>query len=341
MDVYKLTNLVQKAVAFGGKLSPLVISDGLTSGTGLMNPSVFVNSKNEIFVNLRHVNYTLYHSENDQQFISRWGPLSYLHPEQDQALRTTNYICRLDENLSMTDYAVVDTSKHDVTPLWEFTGQEDCRLVEWDDKYYNIGVRRDTTTHGEGRMELSELSIDWDSRQIKEVSRLRVPTPGDNTSYCEKNWMPILDRPFHFVKWTSPTEVVRTWPDEPARCEQVSLNPGLIPPKDQRGGSQVVKWGNVYIAITHEVDLFKNYLDQKDGIYRHRLVVWDDQFNLIGLSPEPFTFLDARVEFVAGAAKYGDDLLISFGFQDNAAFILRTPKRVVEDLILEALAYEF
>jgi hypothetical protein len=62
---------------------------------------------------------------------------------------------------------------------------------------------------------------------------------------------------------------------------------------------------------------------------------------LIGLSSEPFTFLDARVEFVAGAAKYGDDLLISFGFQDNAAFILRTPKRVVEDLILEALAYEF
>jgi hypothetical protein len=47
------------------------------------------------------------------------------------------------------------------------------------------------------------------------------------------------------------------------------------------------------------------------------------------------------VEFVAGAAKYGDDLLISFGFQDNAAFVLRTPKVVVEDLILEALRYEF
>jgi hypothetical protein len=121
----------------------------------------------------------------------------------------------------------------------------------------------------------------------------------------------------------------------------VTVNQGLIPPKDQRGSSQVVRWGNVYIAITHEVDLFKNYLDQKDGIYRHRLVVWDEQFNLIGLSPEPFTFLEARVEFVAGAAKYGDDLLISFGIQDNAAFVLRTPKVVVEDLILEALTYEF
>lgn len=337
----KFNNLVQKAVHYGGKLAPLVISEGLTSGTGLMNPSVFVNDKNEIFVNLRHVNYTLYHSENDQRFISRWGPLSYLHPEGDQALRTTNYICKLDENLSMVAHGVVDTSKFDVTPLWEFTGEEDCRLVQWDGKYYNIGVRRDTTTHGEGRMELSEIEIDEETWKIKEVSRLRIPTPGDNTSYCEKNWMPILDKPYHFVKWTSPTEVVRTYPDLPPRCEQVILNPGLTPPKDQRGGSQVLRWGNVYIAITHEVDLYKNYLEQKDGLYRHRLVVWDQQFNLIGLSREPFTFLDAKVEFVAGAAKHGDDLLISFGFQDNAAFILRTPGHVVEDLILEALTYEF
>jgi hypothetical protein len=95
----------------------------------------------------------------------------------------------------------------------------------------------------------------------------------------------------------------------------------------------VVRWGNVYITITHEVDLFKNYLGQKDGIYRHRLVVWDEQFNLIGLSPEPLTFLEGRVEFVAGAAKYGDDLLISFGFQDNAAYILKSPKSFIRDFI--------
>lgn len=335
-----MNNLVQKAVAYGGKLAPLIISDGSTFGTGLMNPSVFVNSKNEILVNLRHVNYTLYHSENNQQFSSKWGPLSYLHPEHDQVLKTRNYICKLNENLSITNYAVVDTSELDVKPLWEFVGEEDCRLVEWEGKYYIIGVRRDTTTHGEGRMELSEITIDEDTWTVKEVSRMRIPAPGDNSSYCEKNWMPILDKPFHFVKWTSPTEIVKAYPQNPARCEQVILKLGFTPTKDQRGGSQVFRWGSMYIAITHEVDLFNNYLNQKDGIYRHRLVVWDEQFNLVGLSPEPFSFLDARVEFVAGAAKYEEDLLISFGFQDNAAFILRTPKVVVEDLIREALTYE-
>jgi hypothetical protein len=85
--------------------------------------------------------------------------------------------------------------------------------------------------------------------------------------------------------------------------------------------------------------LFKNYLKQKDAIYRHRLVVWDQELNVVGLSNE-FSFLDARVEFCVGAAVHKGNLLVSFGFQDNAAFVLEVPKLVVEDLIMEALAYE-
>lgn len=336
-----MTNLVQKAVANGGKLAPLVISEGLTTGTGLMNPSVFIDDDGDILVNLRHVNYTLYHSENRQRFNSRWGPLSYLHPEGDQALRTVNYVCRLDENLSMTNYARVDTSQFDVPPLWEFTGEEDCRLVKWDGNYYLIGVRRDTTTHGEGRMELSRVEIDKENWTVTEVSRMRIPAPEPNDSYCEKNWVPVLDMPYHFIKWSCPTELVRTYPDEPARCEQVFVRPTFAPPGDQRGSSQLVRWGNMYLSITHEVNLFKNYLVQKDGIYRHRLLVWDEQLNLVGMSPEHFSFLDARIEFCAGAAVWDDSLLISFGFQDNAAFVLKTPRAVVEHMIGEALSYEF
>jgi hypothetical protein len=332
-------NLVQKSVYHGGKLAPLVISKGLTSGTGLMNPSIFIDEDGDIMCVLRHVNYTLYHSENTQQFPSRWGPLSYLHPEKDQRLATTNYLCRLNEHLVMTDHTLIDTSLLDVPPVWEFTGEEDCRLVQWEGRYYVIGVRRDTTTHGEGRMELSEVELNKSTWTAKEISRLRIPAPGDNSSYCEKNWMPILDKPYHFIKWTSPTEVVRTYPDLPPRCDQIVVAQGIQPPADQRGGSQIVRWGNMYIGVVHEVNLFKNYLQQKDGIYRHRLCVWDDQFNLVGLSPEAFSFLDARIEFAAGAAVHNGDLLISFGFQDNAAFVLRTPKALVEDMIMEALSY--
>lgn len=347
-------NLVQKSVENGGKLAPLIITPAATSGMGLMNPSVFVDDDGEILVNLRHTNYTLYHSENEQMFPSRWGPLSYLHPETDRALRTTNFLCRLDEDLNIINFTLVDTSKLDIPPVWEFTGQEDARLVKWQGNYYLIGVRRDVQPKntfktnnedgtiseapawGEGRMEYSRIKLDKKNWTAKETHRQRIPTSGDDTSYCEKNWVPIIDKPFTFVKWTSPVEVVKSIPGKTITTEQVSLRQGVRTNKDQRGGSQLVRWGNMYVSITHEVDLPKNYLGQKDGTYRHRLCVWDEQLNLVGVSSE-FSFLDAKIEFCAGAAIHNGDLLISFGFQDNAAFVLRTPRVVVEDLIVEAI----
>jgi hypothetical protein len=349
-------NLVQKSVEKGGKLAPLIIPPATTSGMGLMNPSVFVDDDGEILVNLRHTNYTLYHSENDQMFPSRWGPLSYLHPEIDHALRTKNYLCRLNDDLEITDYTLVDTAKLDTEPRWTFSGQEDARLVKWDGHYYLVGVRRDTEylvglnkekkSDGQGRMEYSRIKLNKENWTAVETHRQRIPTPGEDflnpresESYCEKNWVPILERPHQFIKWTSPVEVVMAVPGKVTKTKQVSVRQGIRPPKDQRGSSQLVRWGSMFLSITHEVDLPKNYLGQKDGTYRHRLCVWDEQLNLVGLSNE-FSFLDAKVEFCAGAAVHNGDLLISFGFQDNAAFVLRTPGLVVEDLIVEALNYD-
>jgi hypothetical protein len=330
-------NLVEKAVSNGGKLAPIVIPNGLTSGTGLMNPSIFIDDDGDILVNLRHVNYTLYHAENQQRFSSRFGPLSYLHPEKDQRLVTENYLCRLDNDLVMTDYAHVQMQTlHE--PIWEFVGLEDARVVQWNGEYFLIGVRRDTTDNGVGRMEYTQIDLDKTNWTVREIHRKRIEAPAPNESYCEKNWMPVADKPYTFVKWTLPTEVVYSHPHG-EDTEQLFVRHSIVPPADQRGGSQIIKWGNMYICITHEVNLFKNYLKQKDAIYRHRVVIWDEQFNFAGMS-KPFSFLDARVEFAVGAAKQGDDLLISFGFQDNAAFVLRVPKLVVEDLITEGLAYE-
>jgi hypothetical protein len=149
--------------------------------------------------------------------------------------------------------------------------------------------------------------------------------------------MPILDKPYTYIKWSSPTEVVQTKPSFPPSCNQLAVVQGLIPTADLRGGSQLIRWGDNYIAITHEVFLSKNYMGQKDGVYRHRLCVWDSEFKLVGVSPEPWSFLDAKIEFVCGAAIYGDDLLLSWGFQDNAAMVLQIPGRLVDEMITEAL----
>lgn len=323
-------NLLSKAIDNGGILAPLVVPNTF----GSMNPSIFIDDDGDILVNIRSVNYTLVHSENKQMFPSRWGPLTYLHPEKDQRLVTENYVVRLNKDLEMTDYAKVEMlNLH--TPIWEFVGLEDARLVQWNGDYFLCGVRRDTTTNGEGRMEYSEVTIDKNNWAIKEIHRKRIAIPFGE-SYCEKNWFPVLDKPYTFIKWSNPTEVVYSHPNED-KTTQLMVRESNLQAPDQRGSSQLLRWGNMYIAITHEVNLFKNYLVQKDAIYRHRLLIWDTQFNLVGMS-NPFSFLDARIEFCVGAAKLGDDLLISFGFQDNAAFVLKVPQMVVEDLIQEALS---
>lgn len=301
-----------------------------------MNPSVFVDDDGDILVNLRLVNYTLYISEGEQRFFSPWGPLTYLHPEKDQRLVTVNYLCRLNKDLNIVNSTQVEMlNLH--TPIWEFHGLEDARVVRWDGDLYMIGVRRDTTTNGQGRMEYSRIELDKDTWTAKEVSRVRMPSTGDDTSYCDKNYMPILDDPYHFVKWTMPTEVVWSNPNKP-ETKQTIIKDTPPSPIDQRGGSHVVRWGDYYIAFTHEVKLWKNYLNQKDSIYRHRLVVWDKEFNFVGLSNE-ISFFETRIEFCVGASKLGDNLLISFGVQDNCAFVLEVPKNVINELITEAMSY--
>ena len=330
-------NLVHKSVSQGGKLAPLILPHDLTSGMGLMNPSIFIDDDGDILVNIRHVNYTLYHSEGDQRFFSPWGPLSYLHPEKDQRLVTTNYLCRLDKDLNIINYTKVDYSALDVPPIWEFVGEEDCRITQWDGNYYLIGVRRDTTPNGQGRMEYSKIELDKTNWTAKEVQRVRIPPPIDVNSYCEKNWMPILDKPYHFVKWAMPTEIVKANPDK-SECEQVLTKSTPSVPIDQRGGTNIVSWGDYYIAFTHEVKLWRNYLNQKDSIYRHRMIVWDKEFNFVGLS-KSFAFLDTPIEFCVGAAVRNGKLLLSFGVQDNAAFVLEVPKKVVNGLVTEAMAY--
>lgn len=331
-------NLVQKSVTHGGKLAPIILPHNATRGMGLMNPSIYIDTDGDILVNLRHVNYTLYHSELDQRFFSPWGPLSYLHPERDQRLVTTNFLCRLDSDLNLINFTEVDYTALNQPPIWEFVGEEDCRVVRWDGNLYLIGVRRDTTPNGQGRMEYSKIELNKDEWTAKEVQRVRMPAPIEEaTSYCEKNWMPIIDQPYHFVKWAMPTEVVWSNPNQP-ETKQTLVKKTPAVGIDQRGGSHVVRWGDYYLTVTHEVKLWRNYLNQKDSIYRHRLLVWDKEFNFVGLS-KPFSFLDTPIEFCVGAAIRDDNLLLSFGVQDNCAFVLEVPGAVVNGLITEAMSY--
>ncbi len=316
-------NFVRKCINDGGSIKPLIIPAEHTEGLGLMNPSVYVHN-GKIIGNLRHVNYTFFHSEA-KLFQHPYGPLTYLHPEDDLHLRTWNWYLEFDENLDITRYSKTDTSRFDIyEPKWEFIGLEDARVFEWDGKLYQSGVRRDTTENGQGRMELSEILVT--PSIVKEVSRVRIEPPEEDT-YCEKNWMPIFDHPYHYVKWSNPTEIVEVDPLY-GTSKTVVQGKYVELPRDIRGGSQVLTLDDGYLALTHEVWLYQSETNRKDAVYYHRFIKWDKDWNIVSYSDD-FHFLAALVEFGIGMVEYGNYYLITFGFQDNGAFILKAPKQTV------------
>ena len=339
-----IENLAKLAIQDGGILSPSLIPGKLTDGTGLCNSSVFIDDNGDILLNIRHVHYTLYHSEFDQKYWCGWGCLAYLNPEDDISLKTGNYLCKLDpETLYVKEFKKVDTSKHDIKPNWEFIGLEDARVVRWEDKLYISGVRRDIKNDGEGRMELCE--IESTSNFAREITRHRIEPP--THTYLEKNWMPILDMPYHYVKWTFPLEVIKVDPTQPTEQDAPKGKITTIPSeiviskphrlsgaRDQRGGSQVIPFGEYRLAILHECNFFRNENNAKDAHYFHRFIFWDKDWNVAKITL-PFKFMSAQIEFVVGLAQKDDDLLISFGYQDNASYVLRMPIKTLDKLEYE------
>lgn len=322
-----MITLAKNAIQNGGQIYPLIIPSFLTNGTGIMNPSILYWN-NKIIVNLRHVNYTFYHSEA-KLFQHQFGPLTYVHPENDMRLRTNNYYLELDENYNIYRINKVNMTFDNYEPAWEFVGLEDARLVFWQERLYMTGVRRDTKPNGEGRMELSEIMVT--DHEVNEISRVRIEPPKDKNSYCEKNWMPVLDKPYHYVKWTNPTELVEV--DPLSGSSETIFNGAYIPcGNDLRGGSQVIPYRDKYIAITHDVHLFKSKVGRKDGRYRHRFVLFDNNFQLIKYS-DPFSILGGHVEFASGMIYKDGDFLITFGFQDNAAYLLKVPEQTVRKIL--------
>lgn len=328
---YVVNNFVKYCLLHGGTIRKLDIESNLTNNTGICNPSILIDGHITRLV-LRNVNYALWNCDNEYKFTSPYGPLCYITPDDDLNLRTKNFLCEINPDQTISTELI--EMKFDTKPLWEFVGLEDCRLVRWDGKLYITGVRRDTTTNGQGRMELSEIS---DSGV--ELSRVRIKAPGDDSSYCEKNWMPILDMPFHYIKWCNPLEIVKVNPitgdSEIVIEKQIpdsteNLNPDYMA---TRGSSQVVRCGDYYIAITHLCHLWMNEKNQKSGSgYFEQFFLWDSDWNLVKIS-QPFKFAEFGIEFTNGLAVKDNVAYIPFALQDGISFLLTVNIQTVLDFI--------
>jgi hypothetical protein len=64
-----------------------------------------------------------------------------------------------------------------------------------------------------------------------------------------------------------------------------------------------------------------------------RIVVWDKDWNIINWTQD-FTMMLGQIEFVSGMCFHGDNVLISFGYEDNSAFVLKIPKTAFDSFVI-------
>lgn len=320
---------------FGGaKVYPLDAGVRDTMWPGYCNPSIFWDKKDRNFkLILRNVNHILHGVDELVKSPSSWGPVLYSVPGEDHGnLKTQNYIgISKDPENEPWEFHLIETKPY--TPIWQFQGEEDARIVRWNDKLYATGVRRDDNTEGRGRMELMLL----DEQTWNEQKRTKVESvnPG---AYCEKNWMPINEMPFHYVQQSNPTIVVKADPVSGKTVEVVRKEKlqGLVDEKFDmlRGSSNVIRWNDYWMALVHTCELWYTENGRKYARYCHCFVVWDDDWNIVKVSPL-FSFADYNIEFTCGLEYHNGKFYIPFALEDNFSYLMVVDEGPINNFIFE------
>jgi predicted GH43/DUF377 family glycosyl hydrolase len=226
-----------------------------------------------------------------------------LHAEG--VLHNINYMVELDAGLGVRSIEpVLDRALRPEPHESQIAGYEDCRLIEF-----------------EGRWYASATVCDMNALERREIALLRFegvevahaqPLAGPDPTRHEKNWMPFVhEGELHFLYSCSPTLVLR--------CD---VHSGAMTPVAEgeapiaagfRGGSQGVPVADGHLFVIHETVREEHALR-----YLHRFVLLDRELRLAGATPR-FTFTSDRVEFCAGMAARGQELVLSFGVSDAAA----------------------
>ena len=316
------------------KIAPLEIEYNENEILASMNPSIWI--KDGIgYINIRAVNYNLFTSRY-REYTQDDQPIAYINKDADHLI-TENFFGTIDLNtLEIQEISKVNMLKlHD--PCWIFIGLEDARILMWDDNIYLCGVRRDIKTDGEGRMELTRI-VKNDQNEWEEVERIRMPAAGDDTAYLEKNWMPIVDKPFTWMKWATPLE----WCSYDVATNNLTIwftgNLGI----PYRGDSHLVHIDNYYYCFVHNVlnEQLNPTTNARISYYCHYILRFNEDLTHAGVFG-PFTY-DNRfsVEFGCGLAFDGQNCYLTYAENDAASYIIKFDKQLLINLPYEIKSYE-
>jgi len=258
-----------------------------------MNPSV-CRHDGQLWCVVRAVNYTLGKGRQ------------YAVHDPRGVVRSENYLGVLETDGRLVDPMPMEDLDPSPRHPSGIVGYEDVRLVSVDGDLTASATVCDRDP--EGRRLIARLYIDDDG----DIERADVQP---SNQLHEKNWLPLsVGGQLVWIYSLDPTAVL----PGPLRDCPLALD-------HLRGGAAIAHDGG-YLCVTHEV------VDAADGrIYLHRFVRIDAEWRVTGATPA-WVFAHHGVEFCAGLARDGDDLVLTYGVEDREAWVLRVDAREVGEM---------
>jgi hypothetical protein len=270
------------------------------------NPSI-ANDGEGFRVIVRTVNYRL--REN-----GHW----LRHPPG--GARTVNWLLRLDRDLKTMSTARIADQSLIVSEPRAKNGLEDGRPFYWrNDWWFAAAAVRFADESTVPTMCFCQL--DEDNRV---VDAHFIDSPLQQKK--EKNWMPVVDGDaLRVIYRISPLQII-----DIADGWQSSLHASVGRHRaidDWAGSSQLVEYRGNWLCIVHKRFERRNYV-----YYQHAFVELSSDFRILRVS-RPWFFDASTVEFCAGLCLSGDSAILSYGYMDREARLLKLPLQIVEDLL--------
>lgn len=249
----------------------------------------------------------------------RLDRLRYTVNHADRVIRTTNYLLALADDLSLRRVETIDDrAVRADPPRFPVVGCEDCRLIFDRGIWRVVAAVRDRNPGGVAQ--IAALRLDADRAALHDLTILSDAGGGRH----EKNWVPLATSDGLFFIYSCHPTVVLRFDDTTGAVTEVVRRPGPVLATDARGGSPAIQVEDGFLFLVHEVVLFED--DRR--VYLHRFVLltmtqMEDgtgDFAISRLSP-PFIFRERGVEFAAGLARRGEELIASFGVEDRDAYL--------------------
>jgi len=286
------------------------------------NPGIAIVD-DSILVSLRSSDYMLWQSYNHDITLGD----KFFGYFCDDIIHSWLYMYKLNENDAHdNEFQLVDID--DSRNFTIFRGIEDCRLVVWDNKTYACGTSREGNDGWEARIHMIELDTS-DSNKIVEANHYVIPVKDEKS--CEKNWMPINDKPFTWIRWTNPMEIIE-YDIKTGKSSTTRKDVDTRYRTDLKGSSNLIKVDGYYYAFVHSTDLFE-FFGSWHRKYLSCLVKFDNDLNIVAQS-KPLEFdQNFLIHFVCGMAYDGKNAYISYSIDDSIPYIVKAPIGLLTRLV--------